>query len=41
MFLAYSVYGIVAYTCESSAVLARMKGPFSVDLEKTLTEICH
>ena len=41
MLLDYSVYSTVAYTCEYSTVLSRMKGPFSVDLENTLTEICH
>ena len=38
MILAYSVYSIVAYTCEYSTVLSRIKGSFSVDLENTMTE---
>ena len=41
MLLAYSVYSIVAYTCEYSTVLSRMKESFSVDLENTLTEVYH
>ena len=41
MLLAYNVYSIVAYTCEYSTVLSRIKGSFSVDLENTLAEICH
>ena len=41
MLLAYSLYIIVAYTCEYSTVLSRMKGSFLVDLENILTEICH
>ena len=41
MLLAYSVYNIVANTCEYSTVLSRMKGSFSVDIENTLTEIRH
>ena len=32
---------LAANTCGNSTVLSRMKESFSVDLENTLTEICH
>ena len=41
MLLVYSVYTVVACMCECSTVLSRMKGSVLVDLEDTLTEICH
>ena len=41
MLLVYTVYIIVAKTCEYSTVLSRMKGSFSVDIENILTELCH
>ena len=40
MLLVYSIYSIVAYTCEYGNVLSRMKESFSVGFENTLTEMC-
>ena len=41
MLLGYSVHCIFAFTFVNSTILSRTEVLFSVDLENTLTEICH